>query len=156
MRKLLLLGAALCIASPFLAQPGALAQPPVYDDEPVYEEDGDEDEPVRIDPRQMRAMGAVMDRLIGAVMDIPVGGIAEAVDPLGRSGYRRGDTVRDMAERDDPHVEERLRAGVHGTTRSMTAMSEALTRMMPVLQRSLRDVERSFEEAMDEADLPRR
>jgi len=144
MRKFLILGAALLAAVP------AFAQPPVYDEEPVYEEGLDEAEPVRVDPRQLQAMGGVMDRLVGAVMDLPIGGIVAAVDPLGRGEHRRGDTVRDMATRDDPYAEERLRSGIRGATRSVGVMSGALARMLPVLERSLREMEHSFEEAIDE------
>ncbi len=144
MRKFLILGAALLAAVP------AFAQPPVYDEEPVYEEELDEAAPVRVDPRQLQAMGGVMDRLVGAVMDLPIGGIVAAVDPLGRGEYRRGDTVRDMATRDDPYAEERLRSGIRGATRSVGVMSGALARMLPVLERSLREMEHSFEEAIDE------
>jgi hypothetical protein len=130
---------------------------PHYDEDELYDEDlGDEMAQAVADPRMIGEMGVAMDRLVGAVMDLPIGGIVAAVDPYGRSGYRRGDTVRDMASRDDPYVEERLRAGIHGSTRSIGVMSQALARMMPVMQRSIAEIERSVEEAVDETRYGRR
>jgi HAMP domain-containing protein len=159
MRKLLILGAAMFAATPLLAQPAS------YDDEPAYEareddEDWDEEgmdgpRPALPHPGQIQAMASVMDRLVGAVMDLPIGPIVEAVDPYGRSGYRRGDRLRDMAERDDPYAEERLRAGIRGASRGIGAMSQAIGRMMPVLERSLDEVGREVEAAMAQANIGR-
>lgn len=144
MRKLLITGAILFAAAPAFAQA-------------VYDEDLDARIADAADPRQIGETALVMDRLVGAVMDLPIGGIVAAVDPYGRGGYRRDDTVRDMASRDDPYVEERLRAGIHGTARGFGAMSQALARIMPVLQHSIREVERSVEQALDETRYgPRR
>jgi hypothetical protein len=127
-----------------IAAPPALAQPPAYED--------DRDAPLAaLDPREVSEMARMMERLVGAVMDLPIGGLAEAIDPDNRGGYRPGDTIRDMAERDDPYAEERIRAGIQGATRGIGAMNEALHRVMPVLQRSLEEVSRSIEAAVDEA-----
>jgi hypothetical protein len=172
MRKLLLIGAAMLVAAPLAAQPAAYDDDPAYDapmpeamaddedwdardyDRQDYDRDGlDEAGPPVIHPGQVRAMGGAMDRLLGAVMDLPIGGIAAAVDPYGRGGYHPGATVRDMATRDDPYAEARMRAGIRGATRGVGAMSQAIARMMPVLQRSLDEVGREIEGAMDEADL---
>jgi hypothetical protein len=136
MRNFLILGAALLAAAP------VQAQPPIDEDEDRAE--------VALDPRELQAMTGVMDRLVGAVMDLPIGGIVAAVDPLGRGEYRRDDTVRDMAERDDPYVEERLRDGIRGTSRSIGVMSHAIARMMPVLERSLREMEHSLQDAIED------
>jgi hypothetical protein len=175
MRKLLLIGAAMLVAAPLAAQPAAYD--PAYDaplpeamgDDEDYDrqdydrqdydrqdydqQDRDEAGPPVLHPGQVRAMGGAMDRLLGAVMDLPIGGIAAAVDPHGRGGYHPGATVRDMATRDDPYAEARLRAGIRGATRGVGAMSQALARMIPVLQRSIDEVGREIEGAMDEADL---
>ncbi|HEY0116646.1 MAG TPA: hypothetical protein VGB54_13100, partial [Allosphingosinicella sp.] len=132
MRKLLIIGAML-VAAP------AIAQPPVHD-EPL----GVDIAEAAPDPRDLAEMAGRMDRLVGAIMDLPIGGIVAAVDPEGRGEYRRGDTVRDMATRDDPDAEERLRSGIRGTTRSIGAMTQAFARVMPVLQRALEEMERDM------------
>jgi hypothetical protein len=144
MRKSLIAAAALVAAAPAIAQP-------------AYDEDlADEARTEILDPREVGEMARMMDRLVGAVMDLPIGGIAQALDPEDRGGVRRDETLRDMAERDDPYAEERIRAGIHGATRGIGVMSEALARMMPVLQRSLEEVSRSIETAVDEAVPGRR
>lgn len=139
MRKLIIAGAALFAAAP------ALAQPPAYDDD--YEVRDERP----LDARDVGRMAIAMDRMVGAIMDLPVGGIAAAVDPLGRGGVHPRDTVRDLAERDDPYAEQRIRAGIRGTARGVGAMSESFARMLPVLRRSIDEMSRSVEAAMDEA-----
>lgn len=139
MRKLIIAGAALLAAAP------ASAQPPAYDDD--YEVRDERP----LDARDVGRMAIAMDRMVGAIMDLPVGGIAAAVDPLGRGGVHPRDTVRDLAERDDPYAEQRIRAGIRGTARSVGAMSESFARMLPVLRRSIDEMSRSVEAAMDEA-----
>ena len=146
MRKLILAGAALVAAAPALAQPPADVPPPV-DGYVEYE-----DEAPALDPRQVDDMATRMDRMVGAIMSIPIGPIVEAVDPYGRGRYRRGDTIRDMATRDDPYAEERIRRGIQASARGMGAINQALARAMPALRRSLDEVRRTMEQAIDEAD----
>ena len=164
MRKLLFLGAALIVAAPVLAQPTARDDDARYD-APMPEAMADDEEwdgedryeqdrvaPPVIHPGQVEAMGGAMDRLLGAVMSLPIGGIAAAVDPYNRGGIHPNATVRDMATRDDPYAEQRMRAGIRGATRGVGAMSQALERVMPVLARSIEEVEREVEAAIDQAD----
>ena len=148
MRKLLITAAFLLAASPVLAQPPADVPPPA--DAPGYADY--EDEAPVIDPRQVDDVAARMDRMVGAIMSIPIGPIVEAVDPYGRGRYRPGDTIRDMATRDDPYAEERIRRGIQASARGMGAMTQALARAMPALRRSIEEVRRSMEQAIDEAD----
>jgi hypothetical protein len=108
--------------------------------------------PPILNPGQVQVMGGAIDRLLGAVMDLPIGGIAAALDPYGRSRHDPRTTVRDMATRDDPYAEARIRAGVRGAARGVGAMSQALARVMPELERSIDEVGREIEAAMDEAD----
>lgn len=171
MRKLLLLGAVL-VTAPLAAQPAGYQNERVYDvpmpeamsdgeewdgEEWDGEDYGQDDRggmaPPVIQPGQVEAMTGVMDRLLGAVMNLPIGGIANAVDPYNRGGYHPNATVRDMATRDDPYAEQRMRAGIRGATRGVGAMSHALARAIPVLERSMQEVSREMEAAMDQADL---
>ncbi len=140
MRKLMIAGAALFAAAP------ALAQPDAHDDD--YEVRDERP----IDARDIGRMANAMDRMVGAILDLPVGGIAAAVDPLGRGGIHPRDTMRDLAERDDPYAEQRIRASIRGTARGVGAMTESFARMLPVLRRSIDEMSRSFEAAMDEVD----
>lgn len=171
MRKLLFLGAALIAAAPVLAQPAGRGNDRAYDvpmpEAMADEEEWDEEDDGRYEqdriappvmhPGQVEAMGGAMDRLLGAVMSLPIGGIAAAVDPYNRGGIHPNATVRDMANRDDPYAEQRMRAGIRGATRGVGAMSQALARVMPELERSIEQVGREMEAAIDQADRgPRR
>jgi hypothetical protein len=153
MRKLLFAGAALALAAPALAQPPA-PPAPVYDAEmPAdsaydgYATDARGEAPV-LDQREVAEVAQSMDRLVGAVMDLPIGGIMAAVDPEGRNQYRRNETVRDMATRDDPEAEARIRGGIHASTVGIGAMSQALAQMMPVFRRSMEEMERNMDRAL--------
>ncbi len=139
MRKLIIAGAALFAAAPVLAQP------------PVYDDDYDVRDERPLDRRDIGRMAGAMERMVGAILDLPVGGIAAAVDPLSRGGVHPRDTMRDLAERDDPYVEQRIRAGIRGTAHGVGAMSDSLARMLPVLRRSIDEMSRSVEDAIDEA-----
>lgn len=138
MRKLIIAGAALLAATPVLAQPD-------YDDalEPA---------PAPLAPQDIGRVAGAMERMVGAILDLPVGGIAAVIDPLGRGGIYPGDTVGDLASRDDPYAEARIRAGIRGTARGVGAMSEAFARMVPVLQRSIDEMSRDVEAAMEEVE----
>ena len=141
MRKFLITTAALIAVAPVAAQP------------PAYDEGWDEPEvAVTVDPADIGHMAQAMDRLLGAVMDLPIGGIAAALDPLGRGGVYPGDTVRDLATRDDPAAEARIRAGIRGAARGVGAMSEAFARMLPMLQRSFEEMSVSLREAIEEVE----
>jgi len=154
MRKFLIAAAALgAISAPAFAQPYEPREPVPYEED--FEGEFGEEDAFVLDPAEIARMAGVMDRMLGAIMNLPIGGIAEAVDPLGRSGIGRGDTLRDVAGREDPFVEQRIRAGIQGATSGLGAISKALTRMMPALRRSLDEVSRSFEDAMAEVDAGR-
>jgi hypothetical protein len=101
-----------------------------------------------LDQREVAEVAQSMDRLVGAVMDLPIGGIMAAVDPEGRNQYRRNETVRDMATRDDPEAEARIRGGIHASTAGIGAMSQALAQMMPVFRRSMEEMERNMDRAL--------
>ncbi len=136
MRRTLIAAALLAGASP------ALAQPPHPDDIP-YADDVESVEAPVLPPAAVAEQAQALDRLVGAVMDLPIGGIVAAVDPYGRGAYGRGDTVRDVATRNDPLAEARLRGTIGATAAGVGALSEAMARMAPVLRETAREFERS-------------
>lgn len=159
MRKFVLAAAMLAVATPAMAQPG-------YDDwdrdGPAAYDDGGYDryEVERYDPRDhsrgydSRAYdhaAGTLDRLVGAIMDLRVGGIAAAVDPLGRGGIYPRDTVRDLTTRNDPYAEARIRSQIQGTARGMRAMNRSVERMMPALRDSYEALSRDLRIAIDNA-----
>ena len=134
MRKLLILAAAFA-AAPALAQPA----PDVNEDE------------IRDtlpSAAELERMGDMMGRMVGAFMDLPVGDLVAAVDPEHRAIEPGSRTVRDMATRDDPYAEERMRSSIEVMTGQVGTMAATLATMMPVLTRTMADFERRMEEAM--------
>jgi hypothetical protein len=83
-----------------------------------------------------------VDRLVSVLLDMPVGSIAAAMPEAELSrDVRRGDTLRDVMERQDPELETQVRGGARALTAVIGDMSRRLTTMMPELEswgRSLR------------------
>jgi len=137
--RLLLAAAAVAFAAP------AAAAPYGHDD---Y---GDEIAESLPSPEAIEDAGRAVDRAMGALMNVRIGELAEAVDP-GRDPRRRDETLGDMASRDDPYFEQRMRGTVAGATAGMGVMMERLAVLAPVLRETMRDVERRVEDAT--RDLP--
>ena len=98
---------------------------------------------------EMEAMTHGLDRALGAILNMDVRPLRDAIDPLGRGHYdRRERTLRDVAGRDDPYFEDRLRSTLYGTSAGMGQMIQALAAATPVLRRSLEDAARNLEDAM--------
>jgi hypothetical protein len=141
LRKFLITVAVLAIAAPAAAQQAA--------DTAVDEEI------VRNLPSQEEfdRMGDAMGRIVGALLNIPVGPIVEAVDPGRRlSRAERERTLGQMATRDDPHFEERMRGSVGAVTSNMSTMVRQLAVATPALRRALEQVQRDVAAAT--RDIP--
>jgi hypothetical protein len=139
MRNLILaagLLAPLALASPSAAQP----RPDPRDEEVVRS---------LPDPREIEEMGDTLGRVAEAILDIPVGRIADAVDPQ-RRGRHRNETLGDLASRDDPHARERIRSQVGAATVGLGAMVEELAVLAPVMRRTLEDAARRMEDAVED------
>ena len=141
MRKLLIAAAAVAFAAP-----SAAAAP-----DPVFDEEMDREIARAIPPAaEVERMAPVMDRVVGAVLDVDVGPIVDAVDPYGRHRRydRRGRTIGDLASRDDPYFEERVRSSIYGVTANMGRVMETVAVVAPALRRSLHQIERDIEDAI--------
>jgi hypothetical protein len=90
-----------------------------------------------------------IDRATGAMLDLDVGPLLDAADPYGRRGRHR--TLRDIAGRDDPRFERRLRGSIYGTADSLNRMIDAFAAAEPALRRSVRDMEDAIEGAVDDS-----
>ena len=145
--RLLLAAAVAACAAP------ALAAPPPHDEYEDSYSDRYSDPAVAglPSPEAIEDAGHAVDRAMGALLNVRVGELAEAVDP-GRDPRRRDETLGDIASRDDPYFEQRMRATMAGATAGMGVMMERLAVLAPVLRATMRDVERQVEEAT--RDLP--
>jgi hypothetical protein len=99
------------------------------------------------DPRQIEELGDTLGRVAEALMDVPIGPIADAIDPY-RRGRDRNETLGDVASRGDPYARERIRDQVGAATVGVSAAAEQLAVLTPVLRRSLEDATRRMEDAM--------
>jgi hypothetical protein len=134
MRKLIIAATVLACAAPVAAQP--------------YPDPRDE-EIVRAlpHPGEVEALGDTVGRVADAILDVPVGPIADAVDPY-RRGRHRDETLGDIAHRDDPYARERMRDQIGAATAGLSAVMQELAVVTPALRRSLEDATRRVEDAM--------
>jgi hypothetical protein len=144
MRKLIAVAGAfvpLLLAAPVAAQPGP---------------DPRDEEIARALPRadQIAEVGETLGRVAEALMDIPIGPIADAIDPY-RRGRHRDETLGDVASRGDPYARERVRDQVEAATVGAGAAMEGIAAVTPVLRRSLEDAVVRMEDAMRRPDRSR-
>lgn len=94
-------------------------------------------------PETQAAMSGALMAILGAFMDMRVDGIAKALEPMngGKPIKMKGRTIREMAERSDPHFEQKLEGGSRAMVASAGAMAGALAAAMPELERALEKVE---------------
>ena len=127
MRMILLAAAAFAIAAP------AAAQAPVPRGEEV------------------EAMAPAIEGAADAMLDLDVGPIIDAADPYRRGPRVRHRSLRDIARRDDPYFEQRLRGRIYATTAAMAHMMDAIAAAEPAMRRSLIEMERGIDAAIRDA-----
>ena len=146
----------------------ALAAPAVAQREPIFDERMDDERAPSLvrpgdDPRdplvaaipsagEIEAMAPALDRSLAALLNVDVGPLLDAADPYRRRpGYGRpGRTLGELGRRDDPYFEQRLRSSLYGATGDMARMMEAFAVAAPSLRRSLSELERGMEAAIDD------
>ena len=134
MRKLILAASILACAAPAAAQ----SYPDPRDDDIVR---------ALPHPGQIEEVADTVGRVAEAIMDVPVGPIADAVDPY-RRGRHRDETLGDIAHRDDPYARERMRDQIGAATVGLGAIVGELAVVTPVIRRSLEDAARRMDDAM--------
>jgi hypothetical protein len=120
--RLLLIAA----ASTLLAVPAA-AQPPRPSDE-------------------IRSYAPALDRTTEALLDVDLGPLLDAIDP-GRRHYDR--TLRDIARRDDPDFDRRMRASIYGNAARIGRAADAMAAAAPALRGAVEQVQRDMDAAID-------
>ena len=95
---------------------------------------------------QIQAYAPAVDRATEALLNLDLGPLLDAVDP----GRRHGpSTLRDMARRDDPDFDRRLRASIYGNAAAMGRVADAIAAAQPALRQAADQIERGLEEAID-------
>src|SRR6185295_2453327 len=100
---------------------------------------------------QIRSYAPAVDRATDAFLDIDLGPLLDAVDPYRRHGPR---TLRDMARRDDPDFDRRLRASIYGNAAAMGRVADAIAAAQPALRQAAEQIERGMAGAIDAAEGP--
>lgn len=123
-------------AATLLAAPGAAQPPPPRGAMPPRPSD------------QIRSYAPAVDRATDALLDIDIGPLLDAVDPYRRHGPR---TLRDMARRDDPYFDRRLRASIYGNAAAMGRVADAVAAAEPALRQAADQIQRGMSAAIDSA-----
>ena len=97
-------------------------------------------------PYEVEEAGDRLGAALGAIVNIPVGDVVRAIDPA--APVRRNDTIADVAGRDDPEFEGRLRDEVAGLSRGAADLVRGVSAAAPALQRSLAEVMRNLDAAV--------
>lgn len=100
---------------------------------------------------EIEAMAPVIDRAADAMLDLDVGPIIDAADPYRRGPRVRDRRLRDIARRDDPYFDQRLRRQIYATTAAMAHMMDAIAAAEPAMRRSLMEMERGIDAAIRDA-----
>jgi hypothetical protein len=98
-------------------------------------------------PGQVEDMAHVAGRAAEAVLDVPIGGLITAIDPSRR--VHRDDTIADVSG--DPYLRDRLRHSVGGLAGGMGDIMAQVAVVAPALRRSLADLERNLDRAMQDS-----
>jgi len=90
------------------------------------------------DPSTQAAVAGALGAAMAAVLDIRVDKMAKALEPLngGKKLKMKGNTLREMAERQDPKFERKLEEGTKTAVRSAGSLAQALAVMIPELQKA--------------------
>lgn len=140
MRKLIVAASAIALAAPAMGQP----RPDPRDEEIRHQ---------LPPPGEIEEIGERLGDVADALMDVPIGPIADAIDPERRRYRDRDETLGDLATRRDPYARERMRDEIDAVSVGLGAAVEQMAVLTPVLRRSLEEAIRRMEDAID---TPRR
>jgi hypothetical protein len=90
------------------------------------------------DPSTQAVMSGTLAAMMVAILDVRVDGIAKALEPLngGKKIKMQGNTLREMAGRNDPDFERKMQDGTKTAVRSVGALASAMAVMLPELQKA--------------------
>jgi hypothetical protein len=131
MRSVLLASLALSLASPAAAAP------------PVVDRDVQDMANTLNNPATQDAMAGALGAMMAAVLDMRVDGMAKALEPMNGSKaiVLPGKTMRELATRDDPNFERKLKTNTRAMMGSMGALATAFATMLPQFEAAARKME---------------
>jgi hypothetical protein len=88
------------------------------------------------DPATQRAMTGALDTMFGAMLNMRIDGFVKALEPLngGKKIKLKGNTLGEMAAREDRNFDKKLKSGTRAMVGGMGAMASALAGIMPELE----------------------
>ena len=140
MRKLILAASAIAFGATAAQAQSSTSFPPEMDDDIVRSLPS---------PEVVEDMAQGVGRAAEAVLDVPIGRVVRAIDPSKR--VHPDETIGGLAERDDPYARERIRDSIGGLAAGMGDMMASVAVVAPALRRSLADLERNLDRAMQES-----
>ena len=142
MRKILIplavLGGAALVALPVAAQHRANAHR--------------EEQTLRGGAEAVRQAAPMVDRSADAALELDVGPLLDALHPYSPRG--RHMTLRELARRDDPDFDAKLRRSIYRGSARAAATLDAMANAAPSIRQSLRQMEAAIAGAMIEARRP--
>lgn len=89
-------------------------------------------------PATQQAMSGALGAMLSALLDMRIDGFAKALEPLngGKKIKMHGNTLRDMAEHQDPRFERKMQDGTQTAVRSAGALASAVAVMLPELEKA--------------------
>ena len=90
------------------------------------------------DPSTQAVLAGALGAAMAAVLDIRVDKMAKALEPLngGKKLKMKGNTLREIATRDDPRFERKMEEGTKTAVRSAGSLAQALAVVLPELQKA--------------------
>ena len=133
MRSALFTAVALIVATPALAAPADEARSEAQRDVQVMADKLN-------DPSTQAAMSGALGAVMAAVLDMRVDKFAKALEPLngGKKIKMHGNTLREMAEHEDPKFERKMQDGTKTAVRSAGSLASALAVMLPELEKAFK------------------
>ncbi len=95
------------------------------------------------DPVAQEAMSGAFSGMMSALLNMRIDGISKALEPMngGKKLKLRGNTLREMAMRDDPNFERKMQGSTKAMVGSMGAMMSAFAQIMPQMEEAMKKME---------------
>lgn len=94
----------------------------------------------------IEAYAPALDRTTEALLNVDLGPLLDALDPH-RRHYDR--TLRDIARRDDPDFDRRMRASIYGNTARIGRAADAIAAAEPALRHAVDQIQRDMDAAIN-------
>ena len=113
--------------------------------EPTIREALSQAQSVLDDPRNEKVMNSIMNVLTDALLDLPVGEIEAATQGRAATPAEKKLTVRDVARRDDPEFEAKLKGRLAQSGPAIRQSMKSLAASLPALAKSFEDAGKAIE-----------